>query len=105
MLADALNALQPEADIHDMPIETKLLLTCLVFIAASFAYAVLRVTGSWFDHHVQRHDLVAESKRRRFAYLKALADRDRELMEAEHAEANRSVIIDDDDEPVLAQAA
>ncbi|MFK7789592.1 MAG: hypothetical protein AB8C95_08910 [Phycisphaeraceae bacterium] len=88
-----------------MPIETKLLLTCLVLIAAAFAYAVLRVTGAWYEHHVERHDLIAESKRRRFAYLKALADRDRELMAAEEAEASHSVIIEDDDEPVLAQAA
>ena len=87
-----------------MPIETKLLLTCLVMFAVAMAYAVLRVSGAWFEHHVERHDLIAESKRRRFAYLKALADRDRELMEAQEAGSPESVIIEDD-EPELAQAA
>ena len=87
-----------------MTIETKLLLTCLVIFAAGLAYAVLRVSGAWFEHHISRHDLIAESKRRRFAYLKAIADRDREMLEAQAAESQPSVIIEDD-EPELAQAA
>lgn len=87
-----------------MPIETKLLVTCLVIFAVALAYAVLRVTGAWYEHHVGRHDLIAESKRRRFAYLKALADRDRDMMVASEAEAMDSIIIEDD-EPEFAQAA
>lgn len=87
-----------------MPSETKLLVTCLVFIAAAFVYAVLRVSGSWYERHIEKHDLIAESKRRRFAYLKALAERDRELIEVEEAQAMQSVIIEDD-EPQRAQAA
>jgi len=91
-----------------MPIETKLLLTCLVMFAVALAYAVLRVSGAWYAHHVERHDLIAESKRRRFAYLKAVADRDREMMQAQAAEVMGSVILEDDEpelEPQLAQAA
>ena len=79
-----------------MAIETKLLVTCLVLFGAALVYAVLKITGSWYDHHVSRHDLIAESKRRRFAYLKAIADRDRELAEAAEAEAHETVIIEGD---------
>lgn len=87
-----------------MTMEAKLLMTCLVLLAVALVYAVLKVSGAWHDHHVARHDLIAESKRRRFEYLRALAERDRKLSEAAEAEAQQSVIIEDD-EPALAQAA
>ncbi len=99
MPSKAVNAHRSAADTDHMPTETKLLLTCLVILAAGLVYAVLRVSGAWYEHHVSRHDLVAESKRRRFAYLKAIADRDREMMEAQGA------VIIENDEPQLAQAA
>ena len=88
-----------------MSIETKLFLTCMVLLAFAMIYAVLKVTGAWYDHHVSRHDLIAESKRRRFAYLRAVAERDRELAEVE---AGGSVVIEGDEEPgdvVYAEAA
>lgn len=87
-----------------MAIETKLLVTCLVLFAAALVYAVLRVSGAWYEHHVTRHDLIAESTRRRLDYLKAIADRDRELAEAQAAEMQPSVIFEDE-ESQLAQAA
>lgn len=84
-----------------MTLETKLLIGCLVLLAVALVYAVLKVSAAWFDHHISRHDLIAESKRRRFAYQKALADRDREIAEAE---AGGSVIVEDEvvTEPALA---
>lgn len=72
-------------------------MTCLLLLAAALVYAVLRVVGAWYDHHVSRHDLIAESKRRRLAYLKSLADRERELADAQAAESHQSVIIEDDE--------
>ena len=90
-----------------MSIETKLLVTCIVLLASALIYAVLKVTGAWYDHHVSRHDLIAESKRRRYAYLRALAERDREIMEANAIEAEGSIVIDDDEagDVVYAEAA
>jgi len=86
-----------------MAIETKLLVMCLVLLAVALVYAVLKMTGTWYGHHISRHDLIVESKRRRFAYLKALADRDRELAQAQAAEAQQSVLIEDEEvEPALA---
>jgi len=79
-----------------MTVESKLLVTCLVLLGVALVYAVLKMTSVWYDHHVSRHDLIAESKRRRFAYLKALADRDRALAQAQAAEAGASVIIEDE---------
>ena len=85
-----------------MPLETKLMLFCLIALAMGLVFGVLKVAGAWYEHHVSRHDLVVESKRRRIAYLKALAERElRELEEAEH----ESISIEEDDEPELAQAA
>ena len=84
-----------------MPLETKLMLFCLIALAMGLVFGVLKVAGAWYEHHVSRHDLVVESKRRRIAYLKALAERERELEEAE----NESISIEEDDEPELAQAA
>ena len=81
-----------------------MLLTCLVLTAAAFVYAVLRVAGAWYEKHVAQHDLIAESKQRRLDYLKAVAEREQQLLAAEQAEAFDSIIIEDD-EPSLAQAA
>lgn len=88
-----------------MGIETKLLLACLLLLGTALVHAVLRVSGAWYEHHVTRHDLVAESKRRRYEYLKALADRDRALMEAEEAEHQATVTLEEEDEQVYAKAA
>ena len=87
-----------------MTVETKMLLTGLMLLGVVLVYGVLKVLGAWFEHHVARHDLVAESKRRRVEYLRALAERDREMIAAQEEEAHASVIIEDD-EPMLAQAA
>jgi hypothetical protein len=87
-----------------MAIETKLMIFCLLALGVALVYGVLKVTSAWHEHHVSRHDLIAESKRLRYAYLKAIADRDREMLAMQEAEGEGSVIIDDD-EPQLAQAA
>lgn len=87
-----------------MAIETKLMIFCLLALGAALVYGVLKMSSAWYEHHISRHDLVAESKRRRFAYLKAIADRDRQMLEMRAAELQDSVIIEDD-EPQLAQAA
>lgn len=86
-----------------MPLETKLMLFCLIALAVGLVFGVLKVASAWYEHHVSRHDLIIESKRRRIAYLKALAERDRELRELEEAE-NAPITIEED-EPELAQAA
>ncbi|MBX2851161.1 MAG: hypothetical protein KTR15_05390 [Phycisphaeraceae bacterium] len=84
-----------------MAIETKLMMICLLALAAALVYGVLKVLGAWYEQSLARHDLVVESKRRRYAYFKALADREREI---QGEEAESSVIIEED-EPQLAQAA
>ena len=87
-----------------MAIETKLMIICLLALGTALVYGVLKVTSTWYEHHVSRHDLIAESKRRRFAYLKAVADREREMLAIHEAEAEESVLIEEQ-EPQLAQAA
>ena len=87
-----------------MAIETKLMIICLLALGAALVYGVLKVTSAWYEHHVSRHDLIAESTRRRHAYLKAIADRERAMQEIEEAEAMQSVTIEED-QPQLAQAA
>lgn len=87
-----------------MDVQTKLMLICLGVLGFTLVFGVLRVTAAWFEHHVSRHDLIVESKLRRYNYLKAIADRDRELQAMEEEAATDSIIIEDD-EPVLAQAA
>ena len=86
-----------------MPLDTKLTLFCLIALAVGLVFGVLKVAGAWYEHHMSRHDLIVESKRRRIAYLKALAERERELRELEEAE-HESISIEED-EPELAQAA
>ena len=86
-----------------MPLETKLMLFCLIALAVGLVFGVLKVTGAWYEHHVSRHDLIAESKRRRNEYRRALAERDRELRELEEAEHGPIPI--EEDETELAQAA
>ena len=87
-----------------MSVETKLMLTCLTALAALLVYGVLRVITAWYEHNIAKHDLIVNSKQRRYDYLKAIADRDRELMELEEQAIAGSVIIEDD-ETELAQAA
>jgi hypothetical protein len=84
-----------------MTLETKLLIGCLTLMAVALVYAVLKTCTAWYDHHIVRHDLIAESKRRRFEYQRAIAERDREIAEAE---AGGSVIIEEEvvSEPALA---
>ena len=83
-----------------MPLETKLLLLCLGVLAFGFVLSVTRVLGAWAEHHISRHDLIVESKQRRYDYLKAIYDRDQELMalEAEGEAENETVIIEEPDE-------
>lgn len=87
-----------------MDVQTKLMLLCMAALAFVLVIGVLRVIGAWYDHHVSRHDLIAESKQRRYDYLKAKHDRDRELEALQEQVAAESIIIEDD-EPMLAQAA
>lgn len=87
-----------------MDVQTKLMLICLTLLGLSLVIGVLKVSGAWFDHHVRRHDLIAQSKQRRYDFLKAKYDREQEIMAMEEEAAMDSIIIEDD-EPVLAQAA
>lgn len=87
-----------------MSFETKLMLICLTALAAIFVYGVLRVVSAWYENNISRHDLIVESKRRRYEYLKAITDRERELMALEEQASAESIIIEDE-EPELAQAA
>lgn len=87
-----------------MDVQTKLMLICLTLFGLALVYGVLKVSASWFEHHVSRHNLIVKSKQRRYDYLKAKHDRDQELLAMEEEAALESVIIEDD-EPVLAQAA
>lgn len=57
----------------DMP--TKLLALGLIVTAGTLVTVVLRILGAWTDHHIRRHDLIAESKRRRLDYFRAVAQR------------------------------
>lgn len=90
-----------------MSIETKLLLLAVAAIGYCLVLGVMRVLGAWCDHHLSRHDLIVESKRRRLEYRIALAERDR-------AHAGGDVIVDAADdaeakdldaEPIYAEAA
>lgn len=54
---------------------TKLLALGLIATAGTLITVVLRVLGAWTDHHIRRHDLIAESKRRRLDYFRAIAER------------------------------
>ncbi|MEM6258523.1 MAG: hypothetical protein AAGI37_09455 [Planctomycetota bacterium] len=87
-----------------MTVETKLVLICLTLLAAAFVVGVLKVVGAWVEHHTSRHDLIVESKRRRVEYKRAVAEREREMIALQEAEAEESIIIEED-EPQLAQAA
>ncbi|MGB0767742.1 MAG: hypothetical protein ACPGYV_08520 [Phycisphaeraceae bacterium] len=81
-----------------MSIETKLLLTCLGLLGFGLVLAVTRVLGAWTEHHVSRHNLIVESKQRRYDYLKAVYDRDQAISAAEAGEADDaydSVIIEE----------
>lgn len=86
-----------------MDVQTKLMLICLAVLGFTLVLGVLRVTAAWYEHHVSRHDLITESKQRRYDYLKAKHALERESLDIED-DAMSSVIIDDD-EPALAQAA
>lgn len=84
--------------------KTNVVLICLILLGFALVLGVLRVLGAWYEYHITRHNLIVASKQRRYDYLKALAERDRELMALEGDEATGSIIIEDD-EPALAQAA
>lgn len=92
-----INLRQPKADSLDMPLETKVLLACFVVIAAGLVLAVTRVLGAWADHHISRHDLIVESKRRRLEYFNAVAERENAFDSDQQQDGNDSVIIEDDD--------
>ena len=87
-----------------MSLETKLMIGCFVALAAALVLAVTKVLGAWTDHHVSRHDLIVESRRRRLAYFNAVAER---MIEAvgEGTDENDTVIIEDDDQEDYAKAA
>ena len=84
--------------------QTKITLLCLTLLGLTLVIGVLRVLGAWYDHHVTRHNLIVESKQRRYDYFKAIAEREREALAMEEEEAMDSIVIEED-EPVLAQAA
>ena len=64
-----------------MATDTKLMLLCALILGGGMTLCILRVLGAWVDHHLQRHNLIVESKRRRAAYLMALAEREQAEME------------------------
>eukprot|EP00752_Nemacystus_decipiens_P016829 g15061.t1 len=84
--------------------QAKIMLLCFSLLGLALVLGVLRVMGAWYEHHVSRHDLIVESKQRRYDYLKAVADREREVLAMEEEAAMESIIIEED-EPELAQAA
>ena len=84
--------------------ETKMLVLFFVAMIGLLIYAVGRIVSTWCDHHISRHDLIVESKRRRLDYLRAVAEREQEL-HAEEAEGNASVMIEPAEPEELAQAA
>ncbi len=79
-----------------MPLETRLMIGCFVALAAALVLAVTKVLGAWADHHISRHDLIVESRRRRLAYFNAVAERMSDITDEEAAD-NDSVIIEDED--------
>ena len=86
-----------------MPLETKLLIASIVVIAAGFVLAVTRVLGAWIENNTVRHDLIANSKRKRLEYMRSVAEREHAIS---GVAGNDSIIIEDDDEPAdYAQAA
>jgi|GEM_PF-2351396 len=86
-----------------MPLETKLMLLCLAVLAVGLVLSVTRVLGAWAEHHISRHDLIVESRQRRHEYLKAMHERDQEMMGGEENEDSfSSVVIEEPDEPKLA---
>lgn len=58
-----------------MTLGTSLLLLSLAAVAYALVTAVLRVLGNWSNYAISRHDLIVESRARRFAYYDALAER------------------------------
>lgn len=58
-----------------MDLSTKIIALLLIASAGVFVTLVLRVLGAWSHYHVARHDLIAESKRRRLEYFRAVAER------------------------------
>lgn len=85
-----------------MATDTKLMLLCALVMGGGMALCILRVLGAWVDHHVKRHDLIVESKRRRAAYLQALADRDKAEMQELEAEDPATQADVAEPEPALA---
>ncbi|MFN3168981.1 MAG: hypothetical protein ACE37H_18185 [Phycisphaeraceae bacterium] len=81
-----------------MAVETKLLIAFFVAVGAGLVIAVMRVLGAWADHHISRHDLVVESKRRRLEYFSAVAERQNALDTAAEAEEHGNVIIEGEDQ-------
>lgn len=81
-----------------MDVDTKLLLICLIAIAGSFVFAVMRILGVWCEHHIQRHDLIVASKQKRREYFIALAERNK-------AEVEETVIIEEDSGEAPLEAA
>lgn len=58
-----------------MTFGTKLMLLALAVIGFALVTAVMRVLGNWSDQAIRKHDLIVESRQRRFAYYDALAER------------------------------
>ena len=58
-----------------MDLPTKLIILGLIGSAGVFVTVTLRVLGAWSNYHIRRHDLIAESKRRRLEYFRAVAER------------------------------
>lgn len=80
-----------------MSLETKLLIGFCIALAAGLVLAVTRVLGAWAEHHITRHDLVAESKRRRLAYFQSVADRQAGISPDDPADEQSNIIIEDDE--------
>ena len=73
-----------------MTVETKLLIISFIAGASTLVYVVTRVLGTWFDHHLERHNLIVASKLRRLEYYQALAARDN---------PEENVIVEDEEQP------
>ena len=51
------------------------MLLALCVVAYALVTAVMRVLSNWSNQAISRHDLIVESRHRRFAYYDALAER------------------------------
>lgn len=89
-----------------MATDTKLLFICFAAGAFALVYVISRVLGTWHAHHLERHNLVVQSKRRRLEYQALLDARENPEASVEIEQEQGDVLAAPfDSEPAMAQAA